>query len=837
MHIRRSVTAACITGVVVATLLPAAPTGAEPSSIATAARPPAGAADPRSEATDDGSLYVPVTPCRIADTRRASAGPLGASRPQRTFSATSTASIRSQGGNAAGCGIPAAASAVATAITAVGPKAAGYLRAWPTGTAIPTATALNFRAGVSITNSAIVPLAGGALELRATTSTPTDVVVDATGYYLPLGATPRPAAASVFVPIRPCRIADTRRAVDGPFRPSAPHRYLATAENFFVVRQGGDLDCGISSSATSFVASITAVAPGASGYLRAWAAGAPEPTATVLNFADAGTSITNTVTLPRAAGSGISVRVQTARPTDVVVDISGYFVPAAEAPPTSAVYHPVTPCRLADTRLAAAGPLRRATPQRTFKVAGTGLSTQGGNGAGCAIPTAASAVAASLSAVAPSAAGYARAWAAGRPIPQATMINFGRPRVSITNSAFVELGSGGAAVRAVSAGTTDVVLDVAGYFAPLPPPPPLREVVSAGSGGAHTCASLADGAVRCWGRSADGRLGDGGPVVTEPFAEAHRSVPSPVVVIDDALQVAAGTDHTCAVLAGGTVQCWGQNSAGQLGNGTTTTRSVPSTVVGLTDAVEVTAGDQHTCARRVGGTVVCWGSAWADLNNPVTSPTVVAGLADVATVDAGTFRSCAVLGDGSVRCWGRGDESTAITDPAIEVEGLTDVEDVAVGYLHACAAGSVGTVRCWGANEAGALGNGTSSFDWELVPVGVVGLTGVTALDAGNNSTCARRTDGSVWCWGLNSNGQLGRGTVSDPDDPDAPDVRNYLAAPVVGLAGATDIAVGRSHACATTADTTLRCWGTAPLGRLGDGRDHQGVGVPVPVTVVAEPR
>src|SRR6266540_3054391 len=258
--------------------------------------------------------------------------------------------------------------------------------------------------------------------------------------------------------------------------------------------------------------------------------------------------------------------------------------------------------------------------------------------------------------------------------------------------------------------------------------------------------------------------------------------------VDIATAGAAGDYHTCALLQNGAARCWGLNSTGQLGDGSTTNSATPVAVVGIAGAAAVTSGGGHTCARFPDGTVECWGqNDVGQLGNGSTTnsatPVTVSGITTATVVSSGYFHTCAVLQDGTVRCWGdntygqlgdgttiippavRGGPSTAHSATPVTVSGISTAVTVsAADGFHTCAVLQDGTVRCWGDNSTGQLGNGSTTNS--STPVTVSGITTATVVTSGYNDACALLQGGSLQCWGINSYGQLGNGTTTDAHTP-----------------------------------------------------------------------
>jgi hypothetical protein len=359
-----------------------------------------------------------------------------------------------------------------------------------------------------------------------------------------------------------------------------------------------------------------------------------------------------------------------------------------------------------------------------------------------------------------------------------------------------------------------------------------------------------------WGDNEFGELGNGTFTTTGTDGIA---TPAPVSGLSNVVAIATGISHCLALKSDGTVWAWGDNTTGQLGNGTFTTTgtdgiATPAPVSGLSNVVAI-AGGGHSLALRSDGTVWAWGdNTTGQLGNGtfttsspygIATPAQVGGLSNVVAIAAGGAFSLALRSDGTVWVWGNnyygelGNLTFTITAPygiatPTQISGLSNVVAIATGSAHILALKSDGTVWAWGHNGYGELGNRTftGSPNYGIaIPRQVIGLSHVGAIAAGNGHSLALRSDGTVWAWGQNELGQLGNGTFTTTGT-------DGIATPaqVSSLSNAVAIATGAwaFHSLALKSDGTVWAWGQNEFGQLGNGTFSTGVspGIATPAQV-----
>jgi hypothetical protein len=299
-------------------------------------------------------------------------------------------------------------------------------------------------------------------------------------------------------------------------------------------------------------------------------------------------------------------------------------------------------------------------------------------------------------------------------------------------------------------------------------------------GAEHACVLLGDGTVQCWGKNTYGQLGDG--------TQVERAAPVNVTALRNVAIVSAGGDYTCAVLRDGAVSCWGNNTNGQLGDGTMMSRSTSVPVQRLTDVVAIDTHG-HSCAVQKSGAIKCWGAngngqlgTGTASAAAMTSPVGVATISSGANVFVGHQQTCAGLRTRATPCWGQGylvAAGISISLTPLEVGEALDAVSVAIGYRHVCSARADGAVLCWG--TAGLLGRGAAAGDG--LPAVVPGVI-AKAIGTGFYSTYVLRPDGTVVWWDYGT-----------------------LPVAVAGVSRAVAMDTFMAQGCVVTDDGGVSCW------------------------------
>lgn len=335
----------------------------------------------------------------------------------------------------------------------------------------------------------------------------------------------------------------------------------------------------------------------------------------------------------------------------------------------------------------------------------------------------------------------------------------------------------------------------------------LPAVATITAGDSHACVIRNKGEVFCWGDNSYGQLGDG-------TWNSHSTMVK-VEGLENIVTIAAGTSYTCAVTEEGTVKCWGRNESGQLGDGTLNMSNLPINVTGLTSkVVAISAGDSHTCAVTVEGEAKCWGkNLYGRLGDGTRSlrsktPVNVIGLNNKVTfIGAGYEHTCALLNNGSVKCWGLNSfgqlgtgGNEALSAIPVDVPNLDNaVSAITVGFNQTCVLLKSGHVKCWG-------WIGPQGFS--EIPTDIRGIENVTAIATGGDHTCAIKSDNSVYCWGNNEAGELGNDSTSSSNAP----------VKVLNMeSGVKMIATGFHFACGLLNNGIIKCWGDNSAGQLGN--------------------
>lgn len=378
--------------------------------------------------------------------------------------------------------------------------------------------------------------------------------------------------------------------------------------------------------------------------------------------------------------------------------------------------------------------------------------------------------------------------------------------------ATLTLGIGAGANRVTAAGAGASVEFTATATAA---PAPALEFASVHAGTSYTCALTPDGRAYCWGRDVVGQLGTG--------VNGNVSTPAAVAGGNRYVALSAGLYQTCARTADGSAHCWG--AVPWVRSGSYSPVQVPS---GLSWKAVAAGTDRHACGLSAQSAAFCWGpNTMGELGDGTTAarttPTAVSTPLRFDSISSGYWHTCAVTTDRAAWCWGRGDAnhlgetpsascplgsaSYACSPVPVKVGGGHRFVAVVTGTSFSCGQREGdGTAWCWGRGTSGALGSGVTQ---SAVPVQVSGGYSFVQISAGSEHACGITADGTAYCWGENGNGQLGNGTLTS------------AAAPVRVSGGHKfrQVSAGGSHTCGITTGRITLCWGSADDGQIGDGR------------------
>jgi alpha-tubulin suppressor-like RCC1 family protein len=645
-------------------------------------------------------------------------------------------------------------------------------------------------------------------------------------------ATQAAPAAAAFTAVAPTRVLDTR--LGGP---------IGAGKTVTL-----DLSGAVPASTTAVVLNVTGTMPTEATFVTAYPAGVARPTASNVNLV-AGETRPNLVTVAVGAGRKVLLYNNTGS-IHLIADLAGYYATEAAAGRFTAF----TPVRVLDTRVHTG--LRPPGPVGPGVVETVDLSDR--------VPDSATAVTFNLTGTAATEATFVTAYPAGAPRPTASNLNL-TVGATTPNQVVVALGADRKVNLYNKNGNTHLIADVAGFYTPdygalFTPVAPTR-VLDTRNGapvGPEQRINLGLGAVVPQNTTGvvlnlTGTQGSAGTFVTgwpppepQPFASnlnlARGRTAANLAVIGIGTNASvtlynkSGSVHLIADLAGyfslppvtcasKCVLAWGSNLYGAAGTGGYNPSSAtPTAVYGLSDVVAIAGGANNGYALRSDGTVSAWGAnfggelgnGWYGVKSVVPVPVV--GLTDIVAIEPGL----AVKRDGTVLAWAPV-PSGGFTAPE-QVPGLTGVTGVAAGLGTGYALKGDGTVWSWGNNSFGALGTGAPENSYTAEPVQVPGLTDVRQIASGIYGASALTTDGTIWSWGDNRQGQLGHGTVGGDGcytiPPTAPKCFSNVPATVLNLTGVTTIAAESGNGFAVLADGTAWSWGSNYRGSLGSGQD-----------------
>lgn len=738
-----------------------------------------------------GSLYTPMAPTRVLDTRNGTGGAIGPVGPQSSIVLDLSARV------------PSSVTAVVLNVIGVGASDNTFVTVYPDGSSLPFTSNLNLVVGdvrPNLTTVAVSP--SGKVRLYNARGR-VDLVADLAGYYAP-------AQGAGYTPRTPVRVLDTRDGTGGAVGP---------------VGEGGavtvDFSAQVPASATAVTFNLTGVAPSAYTFVTAWPHGTPRPVASNLNVAP-GAVTPNLVTVALGQDRKVDLYNDRGR-VDLIADLAGYY-----ASGSGNSFFQLVPERVLDTRSDTdpVGPDRGKTA--SF---------------GRWVPPTATAVVTNLTGIGLSDPTFVTMWPTGQTRPNVSNLNLAAGQV-VPNLAVVGLGQGLQVDMYNSRGYVDLIVDLSGYFGTAPSAP---------------CVSQCGYA---WGDNSFGQLGNG-------TSGGYSSTPGQMAGLSGITQITGDNTNGYAVLADGTTQAWGDNSASQLGNdwdtglvttpvkvdSTGTNLNTPSSIVSVGwTAYAISTSRPFSWGYGANGERGM-GFVPSGYNYPIQIWSLPATKQIASAFGTGFFLDTSgsvwatgvnggLLGNG---VFGTGCDTQPVgegcrTLSPQKVPGLTDVVSIAAGWNTAYAITSDGSVYGWGWNAEGQLALGTQGGpacyqNWNLPncvalsPVRIPALAGAKRIVGGLSTDYAVKADGSVAAWGWNAEGQIGNGSVGQ-DCVNHPDNLNcVVSSPVAvfGLSGGvSDLAAGALFAEALMPDGMVRTWGSSRYGQVGRP-DDSALPQPVP--------
>ena len=329
----------------------------------------------------------------------------------------------------------------------------------------------------------------------------------------------------------------------------------------------------------------------------------------------------------------------------------------------------------------------------------------------------------------------------------------------------------------------------------------------------HTVGIKADGSLWAWGDNTYGQLGDG--------SITQRNSPVQIGSSTNWSSIAAGGLHNIATKTDGSLWAWGRNGSGELGDGSTAQRNSPVQIGSSTNWSSIAAGGYHTIAKKTDGSLWAWGDNYFGQLGDVSttqrnSPVQIGSSTNWSLIAAGAYHTIATKTDGSLWAWGYnglgqlGDGSNTHRNSPVQIGSSTNWLSITAGVYHTIATKTDGSLWAWGNNAEGQLGDGSTAQS--NIPKKIGSSTNWSSMGAGQYHTIATKTDGSLWAWGYNYDGQLGDGS----------NTQRYSPVQIGSSTNWSSIAAGVYHTIATKTDGSLWAWGNSSKGQLGDGSTTQ---------------